>query len=303
MPEPRRVLVASHGDRHAARRHLHARLPLLRGEPRPADDGRSRRAATRRGGGGAARPPARRDDLGQPRRSARRRRRSFRGDRARAVTGAGPGVHDRGPDPRFPGGSRGARDRRRGADRDPEPQYRDRAAALQARAARGHATNVRSAILAAAKRLRPGLRTKTGLMLGLGETAREVIAVLVDVRAIGCDVLTLGQYLRPGHGGAAGRALRYPGGVRRARSGGACARIRLCRVGSARAQLVSRLATSSISQNISHRDIGNLEKIDEKSREPELRTRAVCHKVARFQGRRMDGPNTVGARCANVETL
>jgi len=54
------------------------------------------------------------------------------------------------------------------------------------------------ALLAAAKRLRPGLRTKTGLMLGLGETREEVLAVLADARASGCDVLTLGQYLRPG---------------------------------------------------------------------------------------------------------
>lgn len=54
------------------------------------------------------------------------------------------------------------------------------------------------ALLAAAKRLRPGLRTKTGLMLGLGETLDEVLTVLGDVRATGCDVVTLGQYLRPG---------------------------------------------------------------------------------------------------------
>jgi lipoic acid synthetase len=54
------------------------------------------------------------------------------------------------------------------------------------------------ALLAAAKRLRPALRTKTGLMLGLGETRDEVLAVLADIRAAGCDVLTLGQYLRPG---------------------------------------------------------------------------------------------------------
>ena len=53
------------------------------------------------------------------------------------------------------------------------------------------------AILAAAKRQRPGLRTKTGLMLGLGERRDEVLHVLADLRAVGCDVLTLGQYLRP----------------------------------------------------------------------------------------------------------
>ena len=53
------------------------------------------------------------------------------------------------------------------------------------------------ALLAEAKRLAPALRTKTGLMLGLGETREEVLAVLADIRAAGCDVVTLGQYLRP----------------------------------------------------------------------------------------------------------
>jgi lipoic acid synthetase len=52
-------------------------------------------------------------------------------------------------------------------------------------------------LLARVKRLRPDLRTKTGLMLGLGETHDEVMDVLRDLRAIACDVLTLGQYLRP----------------------------------------------------------------------------------------------------------
>jgi lipoic acid synthetase len=42
-----------------------------------------------------------------------------------------------------------------------------------------------------------GLVTKTGMMLGLGETAGEIDQVLDDLVAIGCDILTLGQYLRP----------------------------------------------------------------------------------------------------------
>lgn len=42
-----------------------------------------------------------------------------------------------------------------------------------------------------------GMFTKTGLMLGLGETAGEVRAVLHDLRQVDCDVLTLGQYLQP----------------------------------------------------------------------------------------------------------
>lgn len=44
---------------------------------------------------------------------------------------------------------------------------------------------------------RQGLRTKTGLMLGLGETQQEVLEVLQDLRDIGVDIVTLGQYLQP----------------------------------------------------------------------------------------------------------
>jgi lipoic acid synthetase len=39
--------------------------------------------------------------------------------------------------------------------------------------------------------------TKAGLMLGLGEERAELLGVLRDLRAVGCDILTLGQYLRP----------------------------------------------------------------------------------------------------------
>lgn len=42
-----------------------------------------------------------------------------------------------------------------------------------------------------------GLLTKTGLMLGLGETMDEVRTVMADLVAVGCDILTLGQYLQP----------------------------------------------------------------------------------------------------------
>ena len=44
---------------------------------------------------------------------------------------------------------------------------------------------------------RPDVRTKSGLMLGLGETTEEVFETLADLRAVGCDLLTLGQYLQP----------------------------------------------------------------------------------------------------------
>jgi len=42
-----------------------------------------------------------------------------------------------------------------------------------------------------------GMRTKTGLMLGLGETEDEVIETMRDLQAVGLDVLTIGQYLQP----------------------------------------------------------------------------------------------------------
>src|SRR5204863_31464 len=44
---------------------------------------------------------------------------------------------------------------------------------------------------------RGGMRTKSSLMLGLGETQGEVLQAMRDLRAVGCDILTLGQYLRP----------------------------------------------------------------------------------------------------------
>jgi lipoic acid synthetase len=52
-------------------------------------------------------------------------------------------------------------------------------------------------VLATALAIRPGVPTKSGLMLGLGETDDEVLAVLRDLRASGVSILTLGQYLRP----------------------------------------------------------------------------------------------------------
>lgn len=52
-------------------------------------------------------------------------------------------------------------------------------------------------VLATVKRLRPRMLTKSGLMLGLGETTEETLDTLADLRDVGCDLLTLGQYLQP----------------------------------------------------------------------------------------------------------
>ena len=55
-------------------------------------------------------------------------------------------------------------------------------------------------LLAAFKARCPEVPTKSGLMLGIGETIEEILAVMRDLRAQGCDLLTLGQYLAPsGH--------------------------------------------------------------------------------------------------------
>jgi lipoic acid synthetase len=48
-----------------------------------------------------------------------------------------------------------------------------------------------------AKRTAPDIPTKTGMILGMGETFEEVVAVMRDLRAVDVDILTLGQYLRP----------------------------------------------------------------------------------------------------------
>jgi lipoic acid synthetase len=52
-------------------------------------------------------------------------------------------------------------------------------------------------VLAFARAYRPGALTKSGLMVGLGETAEEVNELLRDIRSAGVDVATIGQYLQP----------------------------------------------------------------------------------------------------------
>ena len=52
-------------------------------------------------------------------------------------------------------------------------------------------------LLARTKSLNSGLLTKSGLMVGLGETRQEIIDVMADLREVSCDLLTIGQYLQP----------------------------------------------------------------------------------------------------------
>ena len=66
-------------------------------------------------------------------------------------------------------------------------------------AVRSRATYDRSlSVLGQVKAKRGGtIYTKSGLMLGLGETEAELFTALADLRRVGCDLLTLGQYLQP----------------------------------------------------------------------------------------------------------
>jgi lipoic acid synthetase len=52
-------------------------------------------------------------------------------------------------------------------------------------------------LLRQARELSPGTPTKSGMMVGLGETREEVVETMTDLRAVQCDLLTIGQYLRP----------------------------------------------------------------------------------------------------------
>lgn len=47
------------------------------------------------------------------------------------------------------------------------------------------------------KELNPSMKTKSGFMLGLGESEDEILEVMADLRTVGCDFLTIGQYLQP----------------------------------------------------------------------------------------------------------
>ncbi len=61
----------------------------------------------------------------------------------------------------------------------------------------GHSYKLSLGILSAAKKQRPTMLTKSGFMLGVGETADEVLATLRDLRQNDVDIVTIGQYLQP----------------------------------------------------------------------------------------------------------
>ena len=70
-------------------------------------------------------------------------------------------------------------------------------ARLQGRVRRGAKYDRSLGVLAAVRELNPEILTKSGLMVGHGETKDELITTMKDLYAVGCRSLTIGQYLRP----------------------------------------------------------------------------------------------------------
>ena len=111
-------------------------------------------------------------------------------------------------------------------------------------AARRATTAGRSACSAASRNSIPAIKTKSGLMLGLGETHEEMFDVLADLLDAGCDFLTLGQYLMPSAtaGGPlpAGRPLHPARGIRLPRPRRQIAGLQASRQRAVRPQQLSR---------------------------------------------------------------
>ena len=94
-------------------------------------------------------------------------------------------------------------------------------------------------VLRRAKELSPRTVTKSGVMLGLGETEPELFQTMDDLREVGCQVLTLGQY-PPAHAATSpGRGIHRAGALRQLRRHRAQQGLRACRLGSTRPQFVS----------------------------------------------------------------
>ena len=83
---------------------------------------------------------------------------------------------------------------------------------LQRQVRRGAQYDRSLGLLALSKQLAPEIPTKSGLMLGLGESEAEVLATLQDLRRVDCDRVTMGQYMRPFPESTPRRALLDTGG-------------------------------------------------------------------------------------------
>ena len=201
LPQYPRVLPSRRRHLHDSGRPLHARLRvLLRAQAQsrgattcaldPAEPANVARMAAE------MQPALRGDHQRESRRPGGRRLAPFRRDRAPGA--ARPAAGPRGSaDARFlrRSGCRGARARCRAARL--QPQHGDRAAAVPPRAPAGRLPRSRWTCWRSPGGIAADALTKSGFMVGLGETEDEVRALLRDLRAAGTDVATIGQYLQP----------------------------------------------------------------------------------------------------------
>ena len=103
--------------------------------------------------------------------------------------------------------------------------------------------HARLELLDRARQCAPAIPTKTGLMVGLGETLDEIVEVLRDLRAVDCQILTIGQYLRPSLAHLPMVALLHARRIPGSEADRPGPRLRPRRIGSARALLVPRART------------------------------------------------------------
>ncbi len=68
---------------------------------------------------------------------------------------------------------------------------------LQKEVRRGACYKNSLSLLAKSKSIAPNIQTKSGIMLGLGETLEEIKTTIIDLKKVNCDQITIGQYLRP----------------------------------------------------------------------------------------------------------
>ena len=194
LPEHLRVLVRRHRHLHDQRVAVHPGLWLLPGGHAPPDAARRRGARPGRRGSRSDGPGPRRHHLRGPRRPARRRRRERSPRRSAPCGAASPGtaVEVLISDVK---GDRASLRTILDARPDVLNHNIETVARLQ-RAVRPSAGYARS-LTVLARSAAAGLTTKSGIILGMGEREDEVIATLADLRAVGVDIVTLGQYLRP----------------------------------------------------------------------------------------------------------
>ena len=196
MPEHRRVLESRHGDVHDSRRRLHARLRLLRGRARPARRRRSGRSRARVAHAihtldlnYVVITSVDRDDLTDG-------GASIFADTIRETRATHPGCRIEVLIPDFQGNEAALR-----TVLDARPDvlnHNTETVPRLYRMARSGGRYTRTLeLLDRSRRYAPDIPTKTGLMVGLGEEHDELVATFRDLRGVGCQILTIGQYLRP----------------------------------------------------------------------------------------------------------